>query len=102
MKKKKFSAFTKENLFLQTILKFQCLLPKLILILAAFGILLLMVMVMVLITYDNSYIQLNYHMFTSNIRAITTVPNLYIYIYIVNFKLELNFDTVYLFQICFC
>ena len=95
---KKISAFTKENLLLQTILKFQCLLSKLILILTAFGILL--VMVMVLITYDNSYIQLNYHMFTSNIRTIATVPSLYIYIYIVNFKLELNFDTVYLFQIC--
>ena len=40
-----------------------------------------MVMVMVLITYDNSYIQLNYHMFTSNIRTIITVPNLYIYIF---------------------
>ena len=84
-------------------LKFQRLLSNLILILAALGILLVMVMVMVLITYDNSYIQLNYHTFTSNIRTITPVPNLYIlYIYIVNFKLELNFDTVYLFQIGFC
>ena len=40
-----------------------------------------MVMVMVLITYYNSYIQLNYHMFTSNIGTITTVLNLNIYLH---------------------
>ena len=38
-----------------------------------------MVMITVLKTYYNSYIQLNYHMFTSNIRTITTVLNLNIY-----------------------
>ena len=42
---------------------------------------LVMVMVMVLITYYNSYIQLNYHMFTSNIGTITTVLNLNIYLH---------------------
>ena len=40
-----------------------------------------LVMVMVLITYYNSYIQLNYHMFTSNIGTITTVLNLNIYLH---------------------
>ena len=39
------------------------------------------VMVMVLITYYNSYIQLNYHMFTSNIGTITTVLNSNIYLH---------------------
>ena len=37
--------------------------------------------VMVLITYYNSYIQLNYHMFTTNIGTITTVLNLNIYLH---------------------
>ena len=40
-----------------------------------------LVMVMVLITYYNSYIQLNYHMFTRNIRTITTILNLNIHLH---------------------
>ena len=42
---------------------------------------LVVMVVMVLITYYNSYIQLNYHMFTSNIGTITTVLNLSIYLH---------------------
>ena len=34
-----------------------------------------------LITYYNSFIQLNYHMFTNNIGTITTVLNLNIYLH---------------------
>ena len=80
----KISAFTKENLFLQTILKFECLLSKININSSG---------IRHLIGNGNgkgngngngngfnSNIQLNYHMFTSNIRTITTVPNLNIYL----------------------